>query len=223
VISTPRSVLAIVAHPDDLEPQAGGTILKLRNEGSAVQVVTAVVPHIDRHGADIPGAKATRHREAHEATAGLKVTSHHILDIDPYELAHTQKYVQMVDRIAAGFEPDLVISHSEVDTQQDHVVVAKIAHTVCRKNRIALWQMNHSFPGGLMPAQPQPNLYVDVTKFHAQKMEAVTRYGSQVERYPGWLEGIEARDRYYGWMLNQEGKEDTVFAEGFVVQKMVWG
>ena len=149
------------------------------------------------------------------------------LDIDPNDLRHSQRTVQRFDNLTREFDPDLIISHHEVDTQQDHVNVAKIAQTIGRRNRITIWHLSHSFPGGYLAHRPQPNLFVDVTSVYPYKTQALLAYESQRERYNGlieenWLQIIEARDRYYGGMLNQDGMESTVYAEGFVVGKMVW-
>lgn len=227
MISVPERVLCLVAHPDDLEPQAGGTVLRFFQAGSEVLIYHAVIPEIDKKGKVIDGAKNQRKRESISAALHLGAEAKFI-DFDPNALTHTQRNVQIFDNIIRDFNPDLIITHHEVDTQQDHVVVARLAQTVCRRNRIALWQLSHSFPGGYLANRPQPNLFVDVTKVHSRKMAAVRRYQSQVDRYNGlfennWIETIVARDRYYGGMLNQDGMESTKYAEGFVVGKMVWG
>ena len=226
MINSPERVLCLVAHPDDLEPQAGGTIARLVSIGAEVEVLHAVTPEIDSSGNIIDGAFERRKEEAVAAGAvlGAKVT---FMDYDPNELVHSQENVQIFDEHASRFAPDLLITHHEVDTQQDHVVVAQIAQTVCRRNRVALWQLGHSFPGGYLPHRPQPNLFVDITSVQPIKMEAVSCYKSQVDRYNGifennWMETIEARDRYYGGMLNQDGLTSTLYAEGFVVSKTIW-
>jgi LmbE family N-acetylglucosaminyl deacetylase len=227
MISVPQRVLCLVAHPDDLEPQAGGTILRLTDAGSEVHVVHAVTPNLSPDGTPLPDHQSQRETEADQAGSILDIDSSLYLGYDPNDLHHTQSTVQVFDSIVYELAPDLIISHHEIDTQQDHVVMAKIAQTVCRRNHIALWQLSHSFPGGYLSHRPQPNLFVDITSVFDQKMVAVAAYQSQRDRYSGlfennWLEIIEARDRYYGGMLNQDGLSTTRYAEGFVVSKMVW-
>lgn len=228
MISVPERVLCLVAHPDDLEPQAGGTIIRLINEGAQVHILNAVTPNIDIHGKVIPGARKQRQTEG-RAAAEVLGASIDFLDISPDDMKHSQHLVQRFDNMTREHNPDLIITHHEVDTQQEHVVMARVAQTIGRRNRIATWHLSHSFPGGYLPHRPQPNLFVDTTSVQSQKMEAVRQYQSQRERYEGtgllednWLEIIEARDRYYGGMLNQDGMESTLYAEGFVVGKMVW-
>lgn len=222
MIRSPRRVLTFVAHPDDLEPQAGGTIHRLYLDGANILAVTAVTPTLDRNGDQIPGHAKEREREAEEAGRILGIREQVFLRFDQYSLEHRPSHVQSLDEIALSFRPDLLITHGQADTQQDHVTCSKIAHTVGRKNRITIWEMNHSFPGGWVSSRPQPNLFVDITDVHQIKYRACRKYESQMDRYPGWEEGIEARDRYYGWMLNQEGEATTTHAEGFVVAKMFW-
>ena len=227
MISVPERILCLVAHPDDLEPQAGGTIIRFVEAGSEVHIIHAITPDIDRMGNQIADALNRRRSEARSASLALGATTTQFLDYQPNDFSHTQATVQVFDNEVAYFNPDLIISHHEVDTQQDHIVMAKIAETVCRRNRIALWQLSHSFPGGYLPQRPQPNMFVDITSIQEKKMTAISHYESQRKRYDGlldgnWLEIIEARDRYYGGMLNQDGLSKTSYAEGFVVSKMVW-
>jgi LmbE family N-acetylglucosaminyl deacetylase len=228
LIQTPDRVLCLIAHPDDLEPQAGGTIARLTRAGSRVHVLHAITPELDSLGNQVSGHKDERERESMTACQVLGATVD-FLQCDPDTFSLTQPLVQIFDSEVREFNPDLIITHHEVDTQQDHVVMAKIAQTVGRRNRIATWHLSHSFPGGYLPHRPQPNLFVDITSVQLQKLEAVGSYKSQRQRYEGngllkdnWIDIIEARDRYYGGMLNQDGMTSTVYAEGFVVGKMVW-
>jgi LmbE family N-acetylglucosaminyl deacetylase len=227
VIEIPQRVLCLIAHPDDLEPQAGGTIARLTLGGARVHIVHAITPTIDLNGDHLTGHKDQREREATNAAHSLGA-SVDFTQCDPDTFAHIQPTVQIFDEVTRDFRPDLIISHHEVDTQQDHVVMAKIAQTICRRNRTALWQLSHSFPGGYLSHRPQPNLFVDITSVYDRKRQAIAHYISQRERYSGlfednWMENIEARDRYYGGLLNQDGMTSTKYAEGFVVGKMVWG
>lgn len=226
MISVPSRVLCLVAHPDDLEPQAGGTVTRLVNSGARVHILNAITPNINIHGQVIAGARRRRMEEGRMA-ATILGASVDFLDIDPNDLRHSQHTVQRFDNLTREFDPDLIISHHEVDTQQDHVNVAKIAQTIGRRNRITIWHLSHSFPGGYLAHRPQPNLFVDVTSVYSTKTQALLAYESQRDRYNGlieenWIQIIEARDRYYGGMLNQDGLDSTVYAEGFVVGKMVW-
>jgi N-acetylglucosamine malate deacetylase 1 len=215
-------VMVIVAHADDCEPQVGGTIARFIHKGSRVTHLIAVVPSLARDGTPIEGHKGQRTLEAIDAARVLGVHHTVFLAFDEYALAHTSPTVQTFDKYVLDFDPELIITHGEADTQQDHVTVSKIAHTLARKNRIAVWEMGHSFPGGLKTDRPQPNLFVDITAYQQQKMNAVWKYHSQTERYgSNWTGGIIARDRYYGSMLGLEG-ENVQYAEAFVVAKMVW-
>lgn len=192
------------------------------HKGAQIMTLIAVVPSLSVDGTPIEGHKGERTLEAINAAKVLGVHHTAFLAFDEYALAHTAPVVQLFDLYAQQFSPQLIITHGEVDTQQDHVTVSHIAHTLARKNRIAVWEMGHSFPGGLKSARAQPNMFVDITAYQQQKMRAVAEYHSQVERYgAGWVGGISARDRYYGSMLGLEG-EDVLYAEAFVVAKMVW-
>ena len=189
-------VMVIVAHPDDCEPQVGGTIARFAHKGAFIHHLIAITPSVARDASTIEGHRGERTLEAIEAAKVLGVHHTVFLSFEEYALTHDMPTIQTFDQYVLDFDPQLIFTHGGIDTHQDHVTVSKIAHTLARKNRIALWEMGHSFPGGLLPNRPQPNLFVDITAYQEQKMRAVFKYRSQVERYgANWAGGIKARDR----------------------------
>lgn len=215
MISVPERVLCLVAHPDDLEPQAGGTIYRFTSAGSRVHVINAAIP-------DFPDRDS-------EATNAATLIGATVDNLKAPSLEYNTATISVFDHLTTEFAPDLIITHHDIDSHQDHITVAQVANTVARRNHITVWQLSHSFPSGYLAHRPQPNLFVDITSVHKRKMAAVSMYKSQIARYSGhglfpdnWLEVIEARDRYFGGMLNQDGHSATRYAEGFVVGKMVW-
>ena len=209
-------VLCVIAHPDDLEPQAGGTVARF----AGIQPVTIV--YLCAPTANGDGHDQTRETEAAAAALCLGIDDVRFMGWPAEQVSDDYDHIAPVDAICREVAARLIIGHGIDDSQQHHRAAAQIARTLTRRNRIDLWEMDHSFPGGLVDTRPRPNLFVDVTSTYERKLDALACYPSMEGRHPGWTEAISARDRYYGWMLNQDGTAETTRAEGFVARKSSW-
>ncbi|HYK32142.1 MAG TPA: PIG-L family deacetylase [Streptosporangiaceae bacterium] len=119
------SVLAIGAHPDDIEIGAGGTLLSL----------AASQPGLLAHYVVLTGT-AERQAEASCAAraflpgAEVSVRLH---DLPEGVLPSAWAQVKAVmEELASSCDPDLVIAPSRHDAHQDHRVIAEIVPTVFR-------------------------------------------------------------------------------------------
>ena len=103
---------------------------------------------------------------------------------------------------------DIIISVSPWDSHPDHQAAASIARQVARKNKTRLWFMDHSIPGGYGQG-PRPNHFINIMDHQRHiKRRALECY----DVLRAEIEGIEARDRYYGVVHGWEA------AEGFTVE-----
>lgn len=119
------SVLAIGAHPDDIEIGAGGTLLSL----------AASQPGLRAHYVVLTGtadrqAEASRAARAFLPGAELTVRLHDLAEGTlPSAWAQAKA---IMEQLARSCEPDLVIAPSRHDAHQDHRVIAEIVPTVFR-------------------------------------------------------------------------------------------
>jgi LmbE family N-acetylglucosaminyl deacetylase len=120
---SPLSVLALGAHPDDIEIGAGGLLLSLAGRLSRVRyvVMTGTAPR---------QAEARAAARAFIPDADLDLT---LLDLPEGHLpAVWQDVKQAVESLARSETPDLVIAPSAADAHQDHRTVGEIVPTVFR-------------------------------------------------------------------------------------------
>jgi len=187
-------VLAIGAHPDDIEPQIGGTLAKLVSEGADVILVAATSTGT---GASSSKARDDEGRKAAKCLGALYLN----LGMSPNEFTFSRKFIGEFDKLFGAEKPDLVFSVNAKDSHHDHQFVSQCIRSASRTNTFSLISLNQAFPGGV--SSHSHNYFSDVSEFHKEKMSAVMCYESQILKYgQHWLDAIIARDRSWGFNLN---------------------
>jgi LmbE family N-acetylglucosaminyl deacetylase len=121
----PVSVLAIGAHPDDIEIGAGGTLLSLAQSERAVRVTYLVLT-----------GSPERHLEAR--TAASEFLPGADLAVRLFQLpegrlpAVWSRVKDTIEDVAGSFRPDVVFAPQPNDAHQDHRTIAEIIPTVFR-------------------------------------------------------------------------------------------
>jgi len=198
-------VLAFGAHPDDIEIGMGGTVARHASAGD--RVVMAVVT--------VPNNRETRWVEAERAAKVLGADVM-ILDIPLADLNHSRAMVKKFDRILEEVAPDVIYTHWNMDSHQDHNAVAMATITASRENRCALLMYEQTIPGGIVPWAFRSQSYVDISPYMGMKMESIAMHKSQVRANGDlWVQGVKGRAMYRGYQINVE------FAESFEVVKSV--
>ncbi len=190
------NVTVLLAHPDD-ELMCAGTMARLATRHH----VTLMTLFVDEE-----------RRAEWNQVASILGAEPHSPWLDEDQFVWSRWVVRNFETLVPA--TDLWITHRAEDANTSHGHAARLCQTLARKNRSSVWEIDQSLPGGIVGAAP--NLFVDVSDFYWRKEQAIDAYKSQHERYPGWAEAIENRDRVYGWEIG------TQFAEGFTVHKAVW-
>jgi LmbE family N-acetylglucosaminyl deacetylase len=121
----PLSVLAIGAHPDDIEIGAGGTLLSLANSHAGLRAYYLVLT-----------GTAERQLEARDAAReflpGADLTVE-LRDLPEGRLPGVWSEVKdTIEEVTTSFSPDLVFAPQSADAHQDHRIIAEIVPTVFR-------------------------------------------------------------------------------------------
>lgn len=107
------NVVAIGAHPDDIEIGAGGTVALHTMQGDRVTFIIL-------SGGGAIAEEEERKSEAREAASVLGVDDVHLLDFPDTRIPYGVETVQRIEEIINEVEPDRLYIHSEEDTHQDH-------------------------------------------------------------------------------------------------------
>jgi LmbE family N-acetylglucosaminyl deacetylase len=199
----PLSVLAVGAHPDDIEIGAGGTLLSLAEAHAGLQAHYVVLT-----------GSAERQLEARAAasaflpTADLAVRLH---DLPEGRLPAVWGQVKdILEDVARSCAPDLIIAPSRGDAHQDHRIIAEIVPTVFRDQiylayEIPKWDGDFSRPSMYFP------LSTDIVR---RKVELLHKcFPSQRTR--DWWD-----DQVFLGLARLRGMEcRTTYAEAFACMK----
>ena len=201
-----RTVLAIGAHPDDIELAVGGTLARLARDGA--RVVMAVV--------SIPADYATRRAEAVRAAEILGCELRFLVDEGCRRIDDIKNYqlVGLIDGAVADLEPAALLTHSASEFHRDHVTV----HNACvSAQRLKPFDLFHFNPTMCRPVPTpfHPRAYVDVSETMDTKMRAIQAHASQFGS-----RGLDTE--MYREMARMNGRMVGVkYAEGLDVGRML--
>jgi LmbE family N-acetylglucosaminyl deacetylase len=165
------NVLAIGAHPDDVEINCGGTLLRYRDEGHQVFLALMTSGNI---GSNLLPDRETiaRTREAEQlAAARFYDAQVRFLRYDDEGLLDCAQARRDLLNAMRWADPDVIFTHFPGDMSTDHNVTGTLAGRV-----LFYWDT----PAGL---GFEPEAYVDVTRAFERKLEAVACHQSQI----AWL------------------------------------
>jgi len=161
-----RSVLAIGAHPDDVEIGCGGTLAMHAARQDEVTVLTLT------HGTQGGNAKV-RAREA-QAAADLLRARLILGDLRDTHILEGGASIELIQRAIRDVQPTHIYTHSQNDTHQDHrnahratIVAARgVGNVYCYQPPSATVEF-------------RPSLFIDISDFVEQKLQAIDAYSSQ--------------------------------------------
>lgn len=145
----PLSVLAIGAHPDDIEIGAGGTLLSLTQSHVGLRACCLVLT-------GIPERQLEARTAAAEFLAGADL-SVILRELPEGRLPAVWSQVKdTIEEVTRSFRPDVVIAPQPQDAHQDHRTIAEIVPTVFRDQlylgyEIPKWDGDFSRPTMYVP------------------------------------------------------------------------
>ena len=165
-----QTVVAIGAHPDDLEIGLGGTLAKLKKDGARVVMCVASIPK----DFDVRLAEAKRGAEilGCELNILMPGAPKRLEDVKTCEL------VGMLDGLVREYNPAAVFTHSNSDFHNDHLLI----YNACLPmQRLAPFDLFSYHPTNCrpVPVQFHAKAYVDITDTIDAKMHSIAAHASQ--------------------------------------------
>jgi N-acetylglucosamine malate deacetylase 1 len=202
-----QSVLALAAHPDDIEFVMAGTLLRLREGGWDIHYFNLSTGNC---GSVRHDAATTRRLRLAEAKRAAKILGAHFHPpiADDLEILYDLKLLRRVAAIIREVKPSVLLTHSPEDYMEDHMSTARLAVTaafargmrnfVTTPKRAAVAgavTVYHALPHGLvdgMHRKISAELFVDTTAVHATKLAALAEHRTQQE----WLDVSQGMNSY---------------------------
>ena len=205
-------ILAIFAHPDDVELGVGGTLLKMKQLGYKTGALDVTQGEMGTRGT-VEGRAA----EAVEAASILKLDVRENLNLpDGHVFADDESRAKLV-RVLRRLKPKLLLTHQENDPHPDHNHIVQLVRESARlasmfrydeesgSEKINVPIVAHNIFSRLVG----PSFIVDISDFLDEKMVAIRAHSSQFydpnSKEPetrlsdkNFLFQLETRSRFFG-------------------------
>ncbi|MEW5691982.1 MAG: PIG-L deacetylase family protein [Candidatus Hydrogenedentota bacterium] len=201
-MSTDKKILAIGAHPDDIEYGCGGTLIKYREKGYKVYLLILT-------DGSRGGNPRTRRREQLEAAKYLNADDVILGKIKDTKLVVSNNTIAFVDSFVKKIKPEIIFVNYYDDTHQDHRACAQIAMASARQIDSLLFYEDYT------TINFKPNIFVDITSIIEKKEKLISFHRTQIKQdfYPTLYdlkESIKAIAIYRGFQARKK------YAEGFL-------
>jgi LmbE family N-acetylglucosaminyl deacetylase len=200
-------IIAIMAHPDDAEIWAGGTIAKHVRRGDEALIVCMSAAEASMRGEEAKKGAAV---------LGALVT---FMGITDGQVRDTPETCERIKAMLTSVTPDILITHWLDDGHADHAATAAVVQRVLPfvmaeiGKPVRVWACDTYFSMG--PRGPfVPDVYVDVTQQWPIKLAALRAHQSQ--RPEGWVTMLERQCGLHAHRATHKVEEGGRFyAEGF--------
>lgn len=163
------NILAIGAHPDDVEFGCGGTLIKYARKGARIDLLIMT-------DGSRGGSARVRRREQRRAAAVLGARRIHWGGYRDTLLPSGRLLIDRMERVIKQVAPDFIFVNFPEDTHQDHRQVARAAISATRYARNVL------FYEGPTTVSFSPTVFIDVADEIEQKIRALRTHESQITR-----------------------------------------
>ncbi len=225
-------ILAIAAHPDDVELSCSGTLLVHSSQGKKVGILDLTQGELGTRG-----TPSIREKEAHHAASLLDVAFRYNLKLRDGFFKNDEQHQLEVIKLIRKYQPEIVLANAITDRHPDHGRAAQLISDSCFL--AGLIKIETTDEGVMQkPWRPKkvyhyiqdrwikPQLVVDITPFWNKKIESIRAFQSQFynpqtqepQTYistPEFLEFIEARAKEMGHLIGVK------YGEGFTTQSYI--
>ncbi len=234
-VSTPR-VLAIHAHPDDIEFQCAGTLALLKQRGCHIS--TATMTPGDCGSAELSPEEISAVRRAEAKAAADHIGADYIcLEFRDLSITHDNDARRRVTEVIRRTRPDIVMTAPPVDYMSDHEVTSRLVRDACFNASVPNYKTQQWEPAPATDHIPhlyfvdalegldwfgrpiEPEFILDISATFELKLKMLACHASQRE----WLRKQHGVDEYLEscrrWSGARGASIGTAFGEAFTQSK----
>lgn len=198
------TVLAIGAHPDDIEIGCGGFIMKAKESGAKAYGLTFT------KGEKGTGRNGKRAEELVRAFRFLELDGFWIMDFKDTELKESVlKIKDIIEEKIRETGAALVLAHTDIDIHSDHRAIAEATREAGRNISIL------SYEDVSTPREFIPNYYADITDYMEDKIKLISFHKTQMDKTYMDPEAIRGRAAHRGIQSN------VPYAEAFRAYRLL--
>jgi len=224
-------ILAIGAHPDDIELSCSGTIIDEISRGRKVEIADLTKGELGTRG-----NAEVRFLEAQKAAEIMGVSSRVNLEFKDGFIKDDEEHIYQVVKLIREKRPRIILCNAVEDRHPDHGIAAELVKKACfysglikfktTKNEATqkIWRPNALY-NYIQFKYLRPDFLIDISDVFEHRMKSILAYGSQFydpnSKEPDsmisskiFLEFIDARAAEFGRIIGVK------HAEGFNVQRI---
>ena len=218
---TELDILAVFAHPDDLELTVGGTMLRMKSIGYRTGALD-----VTRGEMGTRGTVKGRAEEAIVAAEILKLDLRENLGLQDGHVSVDDPSRTAMVRVFRRLKPKVVLTHQLDDPHPDHDHIARLVREAARLSSMRNYDRETGTDAIPVPRVAHnvfsrnvaASFVVDISDFLADKMAAIRAHRSQFYDPEStepetrltdkrFLDELENRSRYFGSLIGVEAGE----------------
>jgi N-acetylglucosamine malate deacetylase 1 len=226
-------VLAIGAHPDDVELGCSGTLINEIKRGKKVGIIDLTEGELGTRG-----TVETRYAEATQAAAIMGISARENLKMRDGFFKNDEAHQMQLVQVLRKYRPDIVIGNILEDRHPDHGKAGWMIYDACFLSGLLQVKTVDDLGHPQEKWRPrmllhyiqdrfyEPDLIIDVSEVWEQRMQAIRAYKTQFfdptstepQTYlsnPEFIEALSARARLLGKRIGVK------YAEGFLSKKSI--
>ncbi len=163
-------ILAIGAHPDDIEIFMYGFLSVSKQDGHTIS--TTIATDGSKGGTNINGD--LKKKRKHEAIKGLRLLGKpFFLNLPDGSLGSSPHHYDVIKKNIEIIQPDLILTHYKKDYHSDHIYLSKVVKKI----------VGHYIPilycDTMMCINFKPKYYIDITNYFSAKINSIMCHKSQ--------------------------------------------
>ena len=163
------NILAIGAHPDDIEFGCGGTLMRYAQKKHNVYLLILT-------SGEVGGQPSKRRCEQEKAATLMRVKKIYWGDFIDTEIPRDRSVIMAIERVIRIVKPQMVLFNFLSDIHQDHRALAHAALSATRYTREVLFYEVTTTQGF------EPDVFVDISPVMEKKIRLLKLHCSQVHR-----------------------------------------
>ena len=198
-------ILAIGAHPDDIELGCGGLLIKAARQGHDVHMYSLT-------RGEASGDPNQRSKELMQSAKFIGAKNLWIDNFDDSKLSVSSDLINHIEFFINKVDPELIITHSHGDVHHDH---RAIALATVEAGRFISNILSYEIP---LTKNFTPQVFFDITDVIDDKIELIKIFWSQQNKLYLKAQGIKGLSEYRALQSRLNSTVDHV--EAFEVLKL---